>query len=114
MGHDRRYLLRSVDIFAYRAPAGNPLAHLSAARQLDVFCYECRGATVSGYSASLREPGTDPLAAPLVAIKIVPLNIGALLGLDAFLIAWLGWTDRSRAGSLHLSSSALYCSSGYS
>lgn len=41
-----------------------------------------------------REAGLDPLAASLVATEIVPLSIGALLGLTAVLIAWLTWTDR--------------------
>jgi hypothetical protein len=41
-----------------------------------------------------REAGTDPLAASLVATEIVPLTIGALLGLSAVLMAWLSWTGR--------------------
>ncbi|GAC1481217.1 MAG: hypothetical protein PVSMB9_06360 [Candidatus Dormibacteria bacterium] len=36
-----------------------------------------------------RAAGTDPLAASLVAAEIVPLGVGALLGLSAVVVAWL-------------------------
>jgi len=47
-------------------------------------------------------PLSNPSVAALIAIEVVPLALGALLGLAAGWIAWLNWTKnpRSRTATL--------------